>query len=124
MDEPKIVETLLPAIKYAEEGVVVSPRVSFDWQMHSGKFSSIAKDYYLPDTHDVDKAWEYAALACKTTQNFNRSHPDRMDLSNVESKLSRIKLIHPFEDFFQDFFDSVEALVKVLLDGGIQSFDF
>jgi hypothetical protein len=50
----------------------------------------IAKDYYLPDTHDLDKAWEYAALACKTTQNFNRSHPMRMDLSNVESKLNRI----------------------------------
>ena len=35
-----------------------------------------------------------------------------------------IHSIHPFEDFFQYFFDSVEALVKVLLDGGIQSFDF
>jgi hypothetical protein len=50
----------------------------------------IAEDYYLPDTYDSDKAWEYAALACKTTQNFNRSHPSRMDLSNVESKLNRI----------------------------------
>jgi len=50
----------------------------------------IAEDYYLPDTHNLDKAWEYAALACKTTQNFNRSHPMRMDLSNVESKLNRI----------------------------------
>ena len=50
----------------------------------------IAKDYYLPDTHDLDRAWEYAALACKTTQNFNRSHPMRMDLSNLESKLNRI----------------------------------
>jgi len=50
----------------------------------------IAEDYFLPDTHDLDKAWEYAALACKTTQNFNRSHPDRMDLSNVENKLNRI----------------------------------
>ena len=50
----------------------------------------IAEDYYLPDTHDLDTAWEYAALACKTTQNFNRSHPDRMDLSNVENKLNRI----------------------------------
>ena len=50
----------------------------------------IAEQYYLPDTHNVDKAWEYAALACKTTQNFNRSHPSRMDLSNVESKLNRI----------------------------------
>ena len=50
----------------------------------------IAEDYYLPSTFDEDKAWEYAALACKTTQNFNRSHPERMDLSNVESKLNRI----------------------------------
>jgi hypothetical protein len=50
----------------------------------------IAKDYYLPDTHDLDKAWEYAALACKTTQNFNRSHPMRMDLSNLENKINRI----------------------------------
>ena len=50
----------------------------------------IAKDYYLPETHDVDKAWEYAALACKTTQNFNRTHPSRMDLSAIEGKLNRI----------------------------------
>ena len=50
----------------------------------------IAEDYYLPATFDEDKAWEYAALACKTTQNFNRSHPSRMDLSNVENKLNRI----------------------------------
>jgi len=50
----------------------------------------IAEDYFLPDTHDLDKAWEYAALACKTTQNFNRSHPDRMDLSEKEGKYYRI----------------------------------
>jgi len=50
----------------------------------------IAEDYFLPNTYDLDTAWEYAALACKTTQNFNRSHPMRMDLSNVEGKLNRI----------------------------------
>ena len=50
----------------------------------------IAEDYFLPNTHDLDKAWEYAALACKTTQNFNRSHPDRMDLSEKEGKYHRI----------------------------------
>ena len=50
----------------------------------------IAEEYYLPETHDVDKAWEYAALACKTTQNFNRTHPSRMDLSQLEGKLNRI----------------------------------
>mgnify|MGYP001498680088 CR=1 FL=1 len=50
----------------------------------------IAEDYFLPETHDLDKAWEYAALACKTKQQFNRTHPSRMSLSDIESKINRI----------------------------------
>ena len=50
----------------------------------------IAEEFYLPTTHDVDKAWEYAALACKTKQQFNRTHPSRMSLSDIESKINRI----------------------------------
>ena len=50
----------------------------------------LAKEFYMPDTTDEDKAWEYAAMACKLTQNFNRAHPLRMDLSDVENKLARI----------------------------------
>ena len=50
----------------------------------------IAEEFYLPPTLDVDKAWEYAALACRTKQQFNRTHPMRMDLSDIESKLNRI----------------------------------
>ena len=50
----------------------------------------IAEEFYMPDTHCEDTAWEYASLACKLTQNFNRAHPLRMDLSDVENKLARI----------------------------------
>jgi len=50
----------------------------------------IAEEFYLPVTNSEDKAWEYAALACKTTQNFNRTHPMRMDLSTLEAKKRRI----------------------------------
>jgi len=50
----------------------------------------IAKEFYVPDTQDESKAWEYAAMACKLTQNFNRAHPLRMDLTDIESKLARI----------------------------------
>tara|TARA_R110000744_G_scaffold67456_5_gene137564 strand:- start:122 stop:403 length:282 start_codon:yes stop_codon:yes gene_type:complete len=50
----------------------------------------IAKEFYVPITHNEDMAWEYAALACKMTQNFNRAHPLRMDLVDVETKLARI----------------------------------
>ena len=50
----------------------------------------IAKDFYMPVTTCEDKAWEYAAIACRTKQNFDRTHPMRMDLSDIESKINRI----------------------------------
>ncbi len=50
----------------------------------------LAKEFYMPDTVCEDKAWEYASMACRLTQNFNRAHPLRMDLSDVENKLARI----------------------------------
>ena len=50
----------------------------------------IAEDFYLPRTGCEETAWEYAALACKTRQQFNRTHPLRMDLADIESKINRI----------------------------------
>tara|TARA_Y100001963_G_C6553276_1_gene340820 strand:+ start:318 stop:617 length:300 start_codon:yes stop_codon:yes gene_type:complete len=50
----------------------------------------IAKDFYMPVTSCEDKAWEYAAIACRTKQNFDRTHPCRMDLNDIESKINRI----------------------------------
>jgi len=50
----------------------------------------LAEEYFMPNTHDETKAWEYAAIACKTTQNFNRTHPSRMDLTQIEGKIDRI----------------------------------
>ena len=70
------------------------PNASVDYDGDGYKIMSgdifIARDYFMPETYNLDQAWEYAALACKTTQNFNRSHPMRMDLSNLENKLNRI----------------------------------
>ena len=34
-------------IKYAEEGVVVSPRVSFDWEVHGKKLLGTSAKFYL-----------------------------------------------------------------------------
>ena len=51
----------------------------------------LAEEYLLPPAEDPETAWKYAALSCKTTQNFNRTHPDRLDLSNFETKLNRIQ---------------------------------
>ncbi len=52
---------------------------------------SLTEQYFLPDTKDDDKAWEYAAIAAKVTQNFNRTHPDRIDHSSLEEKIGRIE---------------------------------
>ena len=44
----------------------------------------------MPATSCEDQAWEFAAIACRTTQNFNRTHPDKMDLGDIEGKINRI----------------------------------
>jgi len=51
----------------------------------------LAQEYFMPEAYDTDTAWKYAALACKTTQHFNRTHPERLSLIDSESKLSRIQ---------------------------------
>jgi|TARA_R100000084_G_C4615916_1_gene130520 hypothetical protein len=58
-------------------------------QIHAGDIF-IAKEYYMPSTRCIDTAWEYAAIACKTTQNFNRTHPMKMELGAIEEKINRI----------------------------------
>jgi len=58
-------------------------------QIHSDDIF-IAKEFYMPDTNCEETAWEYAAIACRTKQNFDRTHPDKMDLSDIESKINRI----------------------------------
>jgi len=49
-----------------------------------------ADEYLLPTTTNKTTAWEYAQLSLKTTQNFNRTHPNRLDMLGFEHKLNRI----------------------------------
>jgi hypothetical protein len=50
----------------------------------------LVEDYFMPEANDAETAWKYAAVACRVTQNFNRTHPDRMDMSVIEDKVMRI----------------------------------
>ncbi len=50
----------------------------------------LAAEFYMPCTSDEEVAWEHAAMSCRLAQNFNRAHPARMDLTDVEGKLNRI----------------------------------
>lgn len=47
-------------------------------------------EYFIQSTETEEEAWNKALLCCKTTQNFNRTHPDRIDEIN-ERKLSLLK---------------------------------
>ncbi|PKP79386.1 MAG: gamma-glutamyltransferase, partial [Alphaproteobacteria bacterium HGW-Alphaproteobacteria-2] len=38
---------LAPAIRYAEDGVPVAPRVAFDWAIAEGRLRGAARDFYL-----------------------------------------------------------------------------
>jgi hypothetical protein len=65
--------------EYGEDGVKIMSGDTY-----------IAKEFFMPYTNCEHTAWEYAAMTCKLTQNFNRTHPMRMDLTAIESKLDRI----------------------------------
>mgnify|MGYP003316721649 FL=1 len=51
-------ELCFQPIKYAEEGVVVSPRVSFDWDVHRKKLLGSSEKVYL----DSGKAYKSGSL--------------------------------------------------------------
>jgi len=78
---PKV-EKLYPGcyLEYTDEGYTI---------MDSGD-SDILAEYILPVGKTPIQAWELAALTAKTTQNFNRSHPERLSLEIDEDKLSRM----------------------------------
>lgn len=40
---------------------------------------------------DPIKAWELAQLTAKTTQNFNRTHPLRIEGMDMEEKIARVE---------------------------------
>lgn len=52
---------LAPAIRYAEEGVVVAPRVAFDWGNDAGSLQGVAREHFLmngkaPKAGDIFRA--------------------------------------------------------------------
>lgn len=40
---------------------------------------NLSEEHLLPTTKDELEAWQYADLSVKTTQNFNRTHPIRLE---------------------------------------------
>lgn len=51
---------------------------------------NLSEEHLLPPTKDPLKAWEMADLSIKMTQNFNRTHPMRVDMYGQLEKKKRI----------------------------------
>ena len=49
----------------------------------------ITDEYFMPGALTEDQAWEYASIACRTTQNFNRTHPLRDTSESFEDRILR-----------------------------------
>jgi hypothetical protein len=51
----------------------------------------LVTQYFLP-TNSIIEAWKLAASVCKTTQNINRTHPIKVELSDSEGKYERVRI--------------------------------
>jgi hypothetical protein len=58
---------------------------------HDDSITNIFDEYFLPNVNTEEEAWNKALLCCKTTQNFNRTHPDRISEID-ERKMGRLKV--------------------------------
>lgn len=52
--------------------------------------TNLSEEHLLPPTKDAHIAWEMADLSLKMTQNFDRTHPNRVDFYDTERKKRRI----------------------------------
>lgn len=53
--------------------------------------TNLLADMLLPNQDTKEKAWECALLSVKTTQNFNRTHPLKVDMYSELDKQERIE---------------------------------
>lgn len=52
---------------------------------------NLSAEYLLPATTDELEAWKYAELSVKTTKNFNRTHPTRLEGYSIIETRERAK---------------------------------
>ena len=113
-------ELCIQPIKYAEKGVVVSPRVSFDWDVHRKKLLGSSEKFYL----DSGKAYKAGSLfkapmqaevlrqiSAKGSKGFYQSHITT-DLVNSLQNLGGVHSIADFENVKVQYVEPTYANLK------------
>ena len=52
---------------------------------------NLFEEYLIENTTTEEEAWNKALICCRTTQNFNRTHPERIT-NEDEIKMDRLKV--------------------------------
>ncbi len=107
-------------IKYAEEGVIVSPRVSFDWETHREKLIGSSEKFYLNcgspyRTGSLFRAPMQAEvlrqIAAHGSKGFYQSDIT-VDLVNSLQELGGVHTLADFEDVRVQYVDPIYADLK------------
>ena len=61
------------------------------YETEDGNLVNILLELLLPNQSTKELAWESALLSVKTSQNFNRTHPLRVDMYSELDKQTRIE---------------------------------
>ena len=95
---------LQPAIKYAEEGVPVAPRVSVDWYNSCSRLKGPARDHYLFDGHppacgDLFRARGQAEVLRKVASEGRSGFYEGEVAADMVDSLREIGGVHDLKDF-------------------------
>ena len=99
-----LAETLAPAIRYAEEGIPVAPRVAHDWQASGHRLSGIARRHYLKDgnplrTGDIFRAPEQAEVLRRIAGHGRAAFYEGEVAEDMVTALTRLGGSHTLADF-------------------------
>ncbi len=113
-------ELCIEPIKYAEEGVVVSPRVSFDWHTHSKKLIGSSERFYLNSGKPYTagslfkapmQAEVFRQIAALGSKGFYQSDIT-VDLVKSLKELGGVHTLADFENVKVQYVDPIHANLK------------
>lgn len=106
---------LAPAIRYAEEGVPVAPRVAFDWAIAEGRLKGVAHDFYLlggaaPRPGQVFRAPGQAEVLRRIAAEGRAGFYEGAVAEDMVASLNALGGCHTLEDFAATACDYVEPV--------------
>lgn len=106
---------LAPAIRYAEEGVPVAPRVAFDWAIAEGRLKGAARDFYLiggkaPRPGQIFRAPAQAEVLRRVAAEGRAGFYEGPVAEDMVASLNALGGCHRLEDFAATACEYVEPI--------------